>query len=246
MIPTMILSASQPYFAPFPGFFYKAYRSDIFLILDEVQFPRGTTWMTRNRFKSDQGTLWMTIPVRKKGLGLQSINRVRIYHESSWRKKHLASMKQAYGNAPYLNDHLDFLEWAFEEKFDRLVDLNMPVIRYLLDHLGIKTEVRLLSELSVEGKGTTRLVEACKRMKVTRFLAQTPARKYIDAALFRESGITIEFVRQPSPVYPQLWGDFIPNLSAFDLLLNCGPKSLDILTTQSHGGKENRGGQGFH
>ena len=225
----MILSASQPYFAPFPGFFCQAHRSDIFLMLDEVQFPRGTTWITRNRFKSDQGTLWMTIPVRKKGLGLQSINRVRIYHETSWRKKHLASMKQAYGNAPYLRDHLGFLEWTFKEKLDKLVDLNMAVIHYLLDQFEIKTEVRLLSQLGVGGKGTKRLVEACKRMNATRFLAKTPARKYIDANLFRESGIEIEFIRQPSPVYPQLWGDFIPNLSAFDLLLNCGPKSHDIL-----------------
>ncbi|MBW1887919.1 MAG: WbqC family protein [Deltaproteobacteria bacterium] len=38
----IILSANQPYFSPFPGFFYKAYLSDIFVILDEVQFPRGT------------------------------------------------------------------------------------------------------------------------------------------------------------------------------------------------------------
>ena len=70
----MILSTAQPYFAPFPEFFYKAYLSDIFVILDRVQFPRGTTWMTRNRFKNDQGVLWLTVPVLKKGLGLQRID----------------------------------------------------------------------------------------------------------------------------------------------------------------------------
>ena len=59
----MILSANQPYFAPFAGFFHKAILADVFVLLDEVQFPRGTTWMNRNRFKNDQGTLWMTIPV---------------------------------------------------------------------------------------------------------------------------------------------------------------------------------------
>jgi len=70
----MILSTSQPYFSPFPGFFLKAFLSDIFVVLDEVQFPRGTTWLTKNRFKNDQGTLWMTVPVWKKGLGLQKIS----------------------------------------------------------------------------------------------------------------------------------------------------------------------------
>ncbi|MBT8369996.1 MAG: WbqC family protein, partial [Deltaproteobacteria bacterium] len=78
----MIVSTHRPYFAPFPGFFQKAHLCDIFVILDNVQFPRGTTWITRNRFKNDQGTLWMTIPVWKKGLGLQSIDDVRICHES--------------------------------------------------------------------------------------------------------------------------------------------------------------------
>ena len=32
------------------------------------------------------------------------------------------------------------------------------------------------------------------------------------------------------PVYPQLHGEFIPNLSILDLLFNCGPQSLAILT----------------
>ncbi|MCP4666272.1 MAG: WbqC family protein [Deltaproteobacteria bacterium] len=31
------------------------------------------------------------------------------------------------------------------------------------------------------------------------------------------------------PVYPQLWGRFIPNLSVFDLLFNCGPKGSSII-----------------
>jgi len=59
----MIVSTSRPYFAPFPGFFYLANFCDIFVILDTVRFPRGSTWITRNRFKNDQGTLWLTIPV---------------------------------------------------------------------------------------------------------------------------------------------------------------------------------------
>ena len=69
----MIISAYQPYFAPFSGFFAKALRSDLLVLMDRVQFPRGTTWLTRNCFKNDQGDLWMTIPVWKKGLGLQKI-----------------------------------------------------------------------------------------------------------------------------------------------------------------------------
>ena len=128
----MILSAGQPYFAPFSGYFYKIRCSDLFVILDRVQFPRGTTWLNRNRFKNDQGTLWMTIPVRRKGLGLQRIDRVRIDHEGRWSKKHLASLINAYQNAPYFREHIPFLEGVFLKKFENLADLNLEIIHYLL------------------------------------------------------------------------------------------------------------------
>ena len=51
----MILSTSQPYFSPFPGFFLKAFLSDIFVVLDEVQFPRGTTWLTKILYRLTRG-----------------------------------------------------------------------------------------------------------------------------------------------------------------------------------------------
>lgn len=226
---TMILSATQPYFVPFAGFFYKAHRSDLCVILDDVQFPRGTTWLTRNRFKNDQGTLWLTVPVWKKGLGVQSINNVRICHEGHWARKHLESLKCAYARAPCFPDHLDFVEKMFSEHFERLVDLNMAVIRHLMRCLRIETRVVLLSELGVEGQGTPRLIEICKKLGATNYLAQAPAKKYLEANLFLEAGVQLEFFNPPTPVYPQLWGEFIPNLSAFDLLFNCGPKARDIL-----------------
>lgn len=225
----MILSANQPYFAPYPGFFHKARLSDVFVILDEVQFPRGTTWLSRNRFKNHQGALWLTLPVWKKGLGLQMINDVRIAHEGHWARKHLESLKTAYAHAPYFPEHVDFIGSVFSENFERLADLNLAVIRYMMNHLGIDTEIVPLSDLGIDEKGDRRLIEICRQMGADRFLAQEGARTYLDADLFRNAGITLEFFRPPSPVYPQLWGDFISNLSALDLIFNCGPKARDIL-----------------
>lgn len=60
----MIVSAAQPYFAPYPGFFVKAALSDTMVLLDGVQLPQQTTWMT--------------IPVWRKGLGFQKIREVKI------------------------------------------------------------------------------------------------------------------------------------------------------------------------
>jgi hypothetical protein len=225
----MIISANQPYFCPFPGFFYKAWLSDVLVILDTVQFPRGTTWISRNRFKNDQGPLWLTVPVWKKGLGLQPINQVRICSAGRWPYKHLQSLKTAYTHAPYLGDHLGFLDKVFARHWDKLVDLNLAIIRHLLASLKIDTRLVLLSELGITARGTQLLVETCRALGASTFLAQNQAHKYLDAGLFQESGIELKLCKYVAPIYPQLWGDFLANLSTFDLAFNCGPRARDIL-----------------
>ncbi len=233
----MLISASQPYFCPYPGFFYKAWLSDVLVLLDTVQFSRRTTWLSRNRFKNDQGELWLTIPVWKKGLGLQNIDQVRICPEGRWRRKHLASLKTAYGKAPYLKDHLSFLEEMFSARFERLLDLNLAVIRYLLGCLGISTKVMLLSELGVTARGWHLLPEICRVLQADAFLALSQTRKYLKPALFAEQGSKLAFCRYQAPVYPQLWGEFLANLSTFDLVFNCGPPAREIIVQQQPPGE---------
>ena len=230
---TMIISAYQPYFAPFAGFFSKALHSHVVVLMDSVQFPRGTTWLTRNRFKNDQGTLWMTIPVWKKGLGFQKINEVKICREGRWAKKHLESLKTAYARAPFFEDHLPFLEAVFRGIPERLMDLNVKIIRHLMNHLEIYPEVLLLSELDIDAKEPRLSVEVCRKLGASHFLALNGAKKHLDRALFQEAGIELQFMNPRYPVYPQLWGVFIPNLSAFDLLFNCGPKAQSIISKGS-------------
>lgn len=229
----MILSAGQPYFAPYAGFFHKILLSDTFVVLDAVQFPRGTTWISRNRFKNDQGTLWMTVPVWKKGLGLQAIDAVGISHEGRWAQKHLQSLKSAYANAPYFADHLPFMAELFSTKFEKLLDLNLTIIRHVMRSLEIDTRVVLLSDLNVRARGSRLPVEICRHAGASMYLAQGPARKYLDPQVFEQAGVELRFFSLRTPIYPQLWGPFIPNLSVFDLLFNCGAKAREIITAHA-------------
>ena len=78
------------------------------------------------------------------------------------------------------------------------------------------------------------LIEACKYFKASSYLAPAAAGKYLDHQIFEKAGIELAFHKTRSCVYPQLWGKFIPDLSAFDLIFNCGPKSHDIMLAGSH------------
>lgn len=225
----MIVTTHQPIFLPWPGFFYKALCADSMVLLDRVQFPLGRSWMTRNRLKSDQGELWITLPVWRKGRGMQIIREVEICDETDWRNKHLASIRQSYTAAPYLDEHLPAFESIYGRKHRHLLDFNLDLIRHCWDALGLTSRLILQSELGVEGRGTELIVEICRALSADGYISLPPAEKYLDLDRFRTAGIVLNFARFHPPVYPQLWGDFRYNLSTLDLLLNCGPKSRDII-----------------
>lgn len=226
----MIVAAQQPYFAPYTGFFLKAFLADVLVIMDRVQLPMKSTWITRNRFKNSEGMLWLRVPVWKKGLGLQTISDVRISDERGWRRKHIEGFKAAYSHAPFFDEHLPFLEALYSDSYERLCELNLKIIRYLFGCLGIKAQLRLLSEMGVDAKEPLLSVEIARCLGASHFLAQSSARKFLDKKAFRQSGIEpVFFTRRPVP-YPQLWtGGFFRNLSVFDLIFNCGPKACEII-----------------
>jgi hypothetical protein len=225
----MTVTTHQPIFLPWPGFFYKALCADIMVLLDAVQFPRGRSWMTRNRLKCDQGEFWLRVPVWKTGRGKQRMRDVTICDTSNWRRKHRYSLREQYAHAPYLADYLPPLEAIYSRSHRHLVDLNLELIRFLWDALGLQSRLVLQSDLAVSGTGTELLVAICGALDTDTYVTLPFVEKHLDLAQFQADGIAVCFARFRPPIYPQLWGPFRYNLSTLDLLLNCGPKSLDII-----------------
>jgi len=226
----MILATHQPIFLPWPGLFYKAMLADCLVLLDDVQFPRGRSWLNRNRLKNERGEAWLTVPVWKKGRGLQVIRQVEIYDERVWRKKHLRSIQQNYVNAPYLNEYFETIESVYQKNHSLLAELNIDLIRFLWEALSLKTQLLLQSDLGINGKGTELLIKICKHVGSNSYSIFPMVEKHLDIVEMKKHGIELAPVNFHPPVYPQLWGEFIYNLSTLDLLLNCGPKSKDIIS----------------
>ncbi|MBW1991062.1 MAG: WbqC family protein, partial [Deltaproteobacteria bacterium] len=149
----------------------------------------------------------------------------------------LESLKTAYKHAPYLEEHLDFLEDLFTPKWERLVDLNLAVIRHLLSAFQLDVKVVLQSELGIKAKGTQLLVELCRALGAETYVILDQVKKHLDLPLFEQNGIKLRPLKYVPPVYPQLWGDFLANLSSLDLILNCGPKARNFLLHRQPGGR---------
>ena len=225
----MIVATHQPIFSPWPGFFFKAMKADYIVLLDDVQFPQGRGWVNRNRLKNEHGEMWLTVPVWKKGLGLQIIRKVEICNETDWQRKHLQSIRQNYANAPYLKEYFPILETIYRENNRLLIEFNLNIIKFFWGLLGLKTELYLQSELGVTGRGTELIINICKQLHADTYMTFHIVENYLDILQMNQSGLQIEFSSFHPPVYPQLWGEFIYNLSTLDMLLNCGEKSRDII-----------------
>lgn len=223
----MIVAAHQPQYLPWLGFFDKIASSDLFVLLDTVQFKKNE-WQNRNRIKTADGWQWLTVPV-KYGFG-QAIHDIRIDDSQRWGHKHIQSILQNYGRAPYFRRYGPALADLLSKDWDFLAELNVTLIKLLCDWLGIKTPFYLASQLgSFTADPDVRLIEITSSLGANTYLAGVGGREYMQMNLFKEAGIEVLFQDYRHPVYKQLYGEFESNLSVIDLLFNCGPESRQIL-----------------
>lgn len=225
----MIVSIHQPNFLPWLGFFDKVDRSDVFILLDNVQFEKND-WQNRNRIKGANGPQWLTVPVQHKFP--QTIAETRINDTVDWRRKHWNAITANYGKAPEFQRYGPIFEEVYRQTWTGLADLNIHLLRIVFDLLGLRQPVRLASELPVHTASSQRLAELCRAAGADVYLAGAGGHNYLDTRPFEERQVRVEFQAYQHPVYPQLFGAFEPYLSVMDLLFNCGDRSPDIIRGQ--------------
>ena len=60
----MIVSVHQPQYIPWIGYFHKIRSSDLFVLLDNVQYKKRE-FQNRNKIRTKEGSIWLTVPVAK-------------------------------------------------------------------------------------------------------------------------------------------------------------------------------------
>ncbi len=216
-------------YLPWLGLFDRIHQCDRFILLDNVAYSKNYV-LNRNKIKTAQGGIWLTIPVLTKSNSQQLIKETAINNNSDWRKKHWMSIYYSYKNAPYFADHQNFLENFFEREWQYLVDASTTMLAYLLSALNINTEITLASSLGACGQKEELILNICKLCQADEYLSGPDGRNYLNPELWQQNDIRVLFHDYQHPTYPQLHGEFISHLSVLDLLCNCGPRSLDILT----------------
>ncbi|MFH2024284.1 MAG: WbqC family protein [bacterium] len=222
----MIVGIHQPQFFPWIGYFDKIKKSDIFVLLDDVQFKKNE-WQNRNRIKTACCPQWLTVPVSYHFP--EKIAEVKINNRVDWRRKHLNAFTTNYGKAAYFTSITKLLTELYEKDWEYLVDLNMASIETIIEFLGVKTKIVRSSTIETIGSSTERLVSICQHFRTDCYLSGQGGKDYLDESLFDKANIRIIYQKFEHPVYQQCFEGFNSHLSIIDLLFNCGPESKAIL-----------------
>ena len=190
--------------------------SDVFVVHVGVQFEKGS-FINRNRIKTQMGARWLTAPVKLKGYMKGSIADMAL-DNTNWRKKHLNRIQGAYRNAPRFEENFPKLEKHYQAlPHKTLLTACLANIGFWVQEYGISVKLRpnMLSVVKTEA-----LVKMCQDANVDTYLSGPLGRNYLDEDAFKKAGIEVRYHDYQMQPYPQLWGDFIPNLSVLDCWFN--------------------------
>lgn len=239
----MMLSAiMQPTFLPWIGYFDMIDQSDHFILYDDVQLAKRS-WQIRNRIKTAQGELFLTVPVKKtKNRDELLICETEISYDENWQSKHLKTIESAYGKSSFFSETFQFLTELYSAKDKFLGDLNSRFIVSVSEKIGIESAIKRSSGLNgISGSKDHRLASICKEIGSDTYLSAQGSAAYIEAETpggeIVKAGIDLHYHFYDHPEYRQLHGHFLPYMSIIDMLFNVG---FDNALAMVRNGRKNK------
>lgn len=226
----MRVAIMQPTYLPWSGYFGLMQEVDLFIFLDNVQFSRRS-WQQRNQIKSPSGPIWLTVPVQKKGKRDQLISEIEIDSSTVFNTSHQKSIQACYSKTEYFKKYSPDLFDLYKNPGTLLADLNINIISYIKDSLGINTRIMRASELPVSGIKDELLASICSQVGATEYLSPPGSYEYLkDSAAFKRSKIPVIYLKYAHPVYYQMHSEFFPYMSCIDMLFNCSEESAPMIS----------------
>lgn len=219
----------QSNYIPWKGYFDLINMVDEFVLYDDMQYTRRD-WRNRNKIKTPNGLLWLTIPVEVKGKYFQKINETKI-SEKDWGKKHWQTIALNYTKTKYFKEYKD----CFEELYlncdkEYLSEINYKFIATINEILGIKTKIRWSNEFDLVEGQTEKLLGICKQCDANVYISGPAAKDYFDECLATQENIQVEWMDYSGyPEYNQQFHPFEHGVSILDLIFNEGSNAATFM-----------------
>ncbi len=222
-----IISAHQPAYIPWLGYFHKILLSDEFVIMDDVQFEKNS-FTNRNKVLANGNPVILTIPINTKDYTQKRIKDIELA-DQRWKIKHLRTIEQSYKKHNFFNEIFPFIEKTLTQDSTYLIDYTNAIFFDIIKYLGIEVPIHFATDYSVISKKLDYVIELTKKLNGDVFVFGALGRDYADEATLQASGIIPYFQDYKHPLYEQGRAEFASHLSIIDLLMREGRNTLNIL-----------------
>lgn len=208
----------QPYFLPYIGYFQLIASVDQFIVYDNIKYTKKG-WINRNRMLLNGTDAMFSLPLKKGSDSLDVVERELAADFD--RTKLLNQFKGAYGRAPQFELTYPVLERIVRHEDANLFRYIHHSIARLCEHLGIKTEIRITSEIAIdhELKGQDKVLALCKAAGADTYINTIGGVELYAKDDFRIQGIDLQFIKARPFEYAQFGAPFVPWLSIVDVLM---------------------------
>ena len=220
------IAIHQPQYFPWPPYVHKVMSADIFVYLDPVQFSKNGV-QNRNQIKTSQGPQWLTVAVKHE-LG-QSILDTKLA-EPNATVKHWKTLQANYARTPGFQRWKDELHALLHQQYLTLDEVAIASTEWMIDKLGISNKRLRASEIArTHGRASELVASICEALEGDQYLTGTGALAYLQAEDFKRIDCEVLVQRWQPFTYQQPHGDFVPDLSTLDLLLNNPDKAAELI-----------------
>lgn len=218
-----LVTIHQPNFFPWLGYIDKIAQADIFLFLDDVQYPKkGGTWSNRVKLLISGQARWITAAIDRNYSGTREIREMHFLANDRWREKMLKSLEVNYRSHPFYSEIMVVLEPLILNNESNVAEYNIYAVTEIAQQIGLDIKkLKRSSDFSAEGSSNELLCALTLQAGGNTYLCGGGAEGYQDDAIFEKKGVRLQYQKFEHPIYSQKGqSDFIPGLSVIDVAMN--------------------------
>ncbi|MBO7427954.1 MAG: WbqC family protein [Paludibacteraceae bacterium] len=213
----MKVSANQPYFIPYIGYWQLIKCADVFLICDDYNYIKGG-WINRNRILNGKEPIYCNLTLDKASQN-KMINETFIKEIDI--DKQLRSLECTYHKSPNFEDGYKLMKSILSCPERNLAYFLENSLRVIADYLEIKTKFRRTSEFEGNNllKREYRIYDFCERLGADTYINAVGGMELYDFGEFKKRNIELEFLKTNEITYKQFDNEFIESLSIIDVIM---------------------------
>ena len=219
----------QPYFFPYFGYYSLIKKTDLFVLLDAVQFMRHG-WIERNRIlKPQDGWQYISVPLEKFNLGTK-IKDIKTRTNEDWQEKIVRQLDHYKKRSPFYNDAIEVIRESFKSEAASITEINKNILEKTCQYIGFSPKIQIYSEMNLQIDEVTHpgewALNISKSMGATEYINPTGGIEIFNRKQFEEAGIMLSFMGNNLPHYPQRRPVFENGLSIIDAMMFNSPNDI--------------------